>query len=81
MIKDYPLFKAAAVQAGSRWDILGLGVREKEYEPAFPLEALEVATSVGLTAEVIGLMGKLKSLEAKLRAQEQKSEGKNRNKE
>jgi hypothetical protein len=65
----------------SRWDILGLGVREKEYEPAFPLEALEVATSVGLTAEVIGLMGKLKSLEAKLRAQEQKSEGKNRNKE
>jgi aliphatic nitrilase len=55
----------------SRWDILSLGVREKQYEPAFPLEAVEAATPARLTAEVAELTAKLKSLEAKLQALEQ----------
>ena len=55
----------------SRWDILSLGVREKQYEPAFPLEAMEAATPAMLTAKVVELMAKIKSLEAKLRAIEQ----------
>jgi hypothetical protein len=40
------------------------------------LEALEGPTPAGLTAEVPELMAKLNTLEARLRALEQKSEGK-----
>jgi predicted amidohydrolase len=56
----------------SRWDILSLGVREKQYESAFSLEAVEAATPTELTAEISELTAKLKQLEAKLRALEQK---------
>lgn|GEM_PF-51512 len=52
----------------SRWDILSLGIREKQYEPVFPLEAPEVVKPSMLTAEVAELTAKIKSLEAKLRA-------------
>ena len=52
----------------SRWDILSLGVREKQYEPTFPLGALEATAPAMLTAEVAELTAKIKSLEAKLRA-------------
>ena len=51
----------------SRWDILNLGVREKQYEPVFPLESAESAASAGLTAEVAELTARLKQLEAKFR--------------
>ena len=56
----------------SRWDILSLGVREKQYESAFSLEAVEGAIPTELTAEISELTAKLKQLEAKLRALEQK---------
>jgi len=55
----------------SRWDILSLGVREKQYEPAFSLEAIEAAIPTRLTTEVADLTAKLKSLEAKLQSLEQ----------
>jgi predicted amidohydrolase len=58
----------------SRWDILSLGVRERQYEPAFFLEAVEATAPAKLTAEVAELTAKLESLEAKLRAMEQRSE-------
>ena len=52
----------------SRWDILSLGVREKQYEPTFPLGALEATAPAMIDAEVAELTAKIKSLEAKLRA-------------
>lgn len=51
----------------SRWDILSLGIREKQYNSTFPLEALEGAKPSMLTAEVGELTAKIKSLEAELR--------------
>jgi len=55
----------------SRWDILSLGVREKQYEPMFHLEAMESTTPDKLTAEVNELKAKLESLEAKIQSLEQ----------
>ena len=54
----------------SRWDILGLGVREKQYDPTFPLEALEAAKPAILTAEVAELKATIRLLESKIRAME-----------
>lgn len=50
----------------SRWDILVLGVREKQYEPMFPRRQWNLAILDRLTAEVADLTAKLKSLEANL---------------
>jgi hypothetical protein len=58
----------------SRWDILSLGIREKQYESAFSLEAVEAATPAKLTAEISELTAELKQLKAKLRALEQRGE-------
>lgn len=53
----------------SRWDILGLTVREKQYEPVLPLEATEtVAPSPD--NDVAGLMARIQSLEDMLRRTE-----------
>jgi len=59
----------------SRWDILSLGVRERQFEPVFPLEAVEVANSAMPTTEIAELMAKIKLLENKLRAIEQTRSG------
>lgn len=55
----------------SRWDILSLGVREKQYDPVFPLGVGEAANLAVLTVEVAELTAKVQSLEAKLQTIEE----------
>ncbi len=49
----------------SRWDILSLGVRQKQYQPYFPIEDIETASAAG--DEIAELRAKIKALEDKLR--------------
>lgn len=51
----------------SRWDILSLSVREKQYEPVTPLEKLEVEAPAMATNQVAELTSKIKLLEDRLR--------------
>lgn len=52
----------------SRWDILSLGVREKQYESVIPLGVEETVSLDTLTAQVTELAAKNRLLENKLRA-------------
>jgi nitrilase len=55
----------------SRWDILSLGIRQKQYEPFFILENIEAVASRPVTDELAELKAKIESLEGKLRSIEQ----------
>jgi hypothetical protein len=55
----------------SRWDVLSLGVRQKQYQPSFRLEDVEAVASATVTDELAELRAKIESLEGKLRSIEQ----------
>lgn len=54
----------------SRWDILSLNVREKQYKPLLPMEPLEPEVRDILVTEVQELRERINSLEEKLRDME-----------
>ncbi|MFH1647874.1 MAG: carbon-nitrogen hydrolase family protein [Chloroflexota bacterium] len=59
----------------SRWDILGLGIREKQYEPVFPLEIAEEAGPASPDIAAGELAAKVRLLEERLRVIEQANAG------
>ena len=68
-----PLGKSVINLTGiySRWDVLSLGMRQKQYEPFFTLEDIEAVASPTVTDELAELRAKIESLEGKLRSMEQ----------
>ncbi len=68
-----PLGKSVINLTGiySRWDVLSVGVRQKQYEPFFTMEDIEAVASPTVTDELAELRAKIESLEGKLRSMEQ----------
>jgi nitrilase len=68
-----PLAKSVINLTGiySRWDVLSLGVRQRQYEPFFSLEDVEAGASARVTDELAELRAKIESLEGRLRSIEQ----------
>jgi nitrilase len=68
-----PLAKSVINLTGiySRWDVLSLGVRQRQYEPFFSLEDVEAGASATVTDELSELRAKIEALEGKLRSIEQ----------
>ncbi|MFC1909867.1 carbon-nitrogen hydrolase family protein [Chloroflexota bacterium] len=55
----------------SRWDIMTLGMRQKQYEPVFPLDTLEKTDLNEPDKEIASLETRIKILEEKLNAVQQ----------